>query len=110
MKSDGLHHKIRSAYQWTTALQLTKNVLGFGLSLLLARFLGPGDYGLVGMVTVLTGILSVVQDWGLGQAVIYFEEDERQFPTYFTVTTATGLVLTAILFFAAPGVAAFYRE
>ncbi|HYM06358.1 MAG TPA: lipopolysaccharide biosynthesis protein [Terriglobales bacterium] len=110
MKSEGLGQKIRSAYLWTSALQLTKNFVGFGISILLARFLEPKDYGLVGMVTVLIGIVSVVQDWGMGQAVIYFEEAQEQWPTFFTVTTATGVCLTALTFFAAPVAAAFYQE
>src|SRR5215831_3712196 len=110
MRSSGLGGKIRSAYIWTGALQLLKNSLGFGLSLLLARFLEPRDYGLVGMVTVLTGILTVVQDWGMGQAVIYFEEEQERLPTYFTITSGTGLILTLVLFLAAPAASEFYHE
>ncbi|HKW98492.1 MAG TPA: lipopolysaccharide biosynthesis protein [Bryobacteraceae bacterium] len=105
-----LSNKIRSAYLWTTALQLTKNILGFGISILLAHFLEPGDYGLVGMVTVLIGMVSVIQDWGMGQAVVYFEDDPSHLPTYFNLTTATGIVLTVVTFFSAPVIAAFYNE
>ena len=107
---DGLNQKIRSAYLWTTALLLTKNLLGFGLSLLLARFLSPADYGLVGMVTVLTGIVLVAQDWGMGQAVIYFDEDHGHLATYFTVAALTGAILTVATFLVAPAVGAIYHE
>ncbi len=91
--------KIQSAYLWTGAFQIGKSLLGFVISILLARRLQPSDYGLVGMVTVLIAIVSVFQDWGIGQAVIYFKEDsEEDLATYFTVTTATGVVLTVALF------------
>jgi O-antigen/teichoic acid export membrane protein len=110
MIPSGLGDKIRSAYLWTGALQIVKNVLGFGLSLLLARFLEPRDYGLVGMVTVLIGILSVFQDWGMGQAVIYFKDEQKCLPTYFTISTATGILFTLILCLAAPGIGAFYGD
>ncbi len=103
--------KIQSAYLWTGAFQIGKSLLGFVISILLARRLQPSDYGLVGMVTVLIAIVSVFQDWGIGQAVIYFKEDsEEDLATYFTVTTATGVVLTVALFLCAPIVASFYRE
>jgi teichuronic acid exporter len=109
--SEGLAHKIKSAYLWTSVLQVGKNLLGFVISILLARWLEPSDYGLVGMVTVLIAIVSVFQDWGIGQAVIYFrDESEEHLATYFTVTTATGLLLTILLFLSAPIVASFYHE
>jgi O-antigen/teichoic acid export membrane protein len=109
--SEGLGHKIRGAYLWTSVLQVGKNLLGFAISILLARWLQPSDYGLVGMVTVLISIVSVFQDWGIGQAVIYFrDESEEHLATYFTVTTATGLLLTLITFLSAPVIAGFYHE
>lgn len=109
--SEALGLKIKSAYLWSTALQAGKNLLGFVISILLARWLQPSDYGLVGMVTVLIAIVSVFQDWGIGQAVIYFsDESEEHLATYFTVTTATGLLLTIVTFLSAPIIAKFYHE
>ncbi|MGH9628221.1 MAG: lipopolysaccharide biosynthesis protein [Bryobacteraceae bacterium] len=109
MSAPGLDQKVRSAYLWTIAGNATKYLLGFGLSMLLARLLEPRDYGIVGMVLVITGLLSVIQDLGLGQAVIYFKDDESALPTFFTVTTVMGALFTALTFLSAPLIAAFYN-
>ena len=110
-KCAGLALKIKQAYLWTSVLQAGKNLLGFVISILLARWLEPSDYGLVGMVTVLIALVSVFQDFGIGQAVVFFkEEGEEHLATYFTLTTATGLLLTVLFFLSAPLVAGFYHE
>jgi O-antigen/teichoic acid export membrane protein len=106
--SAALNQKVRSAYKWTIAGTITKYMLGFGLSMLLARLLEPKDYGIIGMVLAITGLLSVVQDLGLGQAVIYFRDDEAALPAYFSVTVAMGLLFTAATFLSAPLIAWFY--
>src|SRR5712692_3078005 len=106
-KSRELKPKIRSAYLWSIAGNLTKHVVGLGISVLLARFLLPSDYGLLGMVWVFIAMLSSIQDLGFGQAVVHFDDDASVMPTYFTVTAMLGLALTALGFLAAPLVAAF---
>lgn len=101
---------LRSAYLWTLGGNLAKSLIGFGLSVMLARLLQPADYGLVGMVLVVITILTLLMDLGLGKAVVYFREEEVSLPVCNTVTTASGLVLAAITFCAAPLVADFYNN
>ena len=84
-----LQRKIQAAYIWTFGGNLVRQLLSFGLSLLLARFLRPADYGLVGMVAVFIAFLTAVQDLGIGRAVIYFNEAESAWPTFCTVSTAS---------------------
>jgi O-antigen/teichoic acid export membrane protein len=89
---------LRSAYLWTLGGNLAKSLIGFGLSILLARLLQPSDYGLVGMVLVVISILTLLLDLGLGKAVVYFSEEEASLPVCNTVTTASGIILTAVSF------------
>jgi teichuronic acid exporter len=105
-----LNLDIRSAYVWTVGGSITKNVVGFGISVVLARLLQPSDYGLLGMVWVFIAILSAVQDLGLGQAIVHFNDDESAIPTYFTTTLLLGLILTTVSFGTAPWVANFYNQ
>jgi PST family polysaccharide transporter len=102
------HHQIRRAYVWTLTGNVIRQALSFALSMLLARFLQPNDYGLVGMVGVFLVFLTAVQDLGMGQAVIYFEEAETAWPTSCTVSAAAGLILAAAMFASAPLIAKFY--
>jgi len=42
--------------------------------MVLARLLGPNDFGLVGMVTAFTGVLGLFRDFGLSSAAIQHAE------------------------------------
>ena len=106
----GLEPKIRSAYAWSTAGTATRHGFQFVVSILLARLLAPSDYGLIGMVTVFVGLLSIVQDLSIGRAVVHFEEPDDALPTYVTTATLFGALLTVLAYLSAPWVAAFYRE
>jgi teichuronic acid exporter len=101
---------LRSAYLWTITGNLTKHFVGLGISVLLARFLQPEDYGLLGMVWVYITILSAIQDLGLGQAIVHFRDSQETLPTYFSTTVIFGILLTALSFASAGGIASFYHE
>jgi O-antigen/teichoic acid export membrane protein len=91
--------------------QGTKFFLGIVGTVILARLLTPEDYGLVGMVGVVTGFISVFKDLGLSAATIQKAEvSNEQISTLFwlNVFLSVGIMLvTAAL---APGVAWFYGE
>src|ERR1035438_6612397 len=105
-----LQPQIRSAYRWSIAGNLAKQFVGFGISMLLAKLLLPGDFGLIGMTQLVVTLLAYFQDLGLGDAVVHFNEDENSLPTCYTVTALMGVLLTAILIAAAPLVSLFFRE
>lgn len=110
MESSKLGQKVRSAYLWTFAGTFIKQGLTFGLSMLLARLLNPADYGLIGIVLVVISYLATFQDLGLGDAVIYFNDDDSALPTYFSTTALMGGLLTLATFLAAPWIADFYHQ
>ncbi len=105
-----LRPKIRSAYTWSIAGTVTRHGFQFVVSILLARLLAPSDYGLIGMVTVFVGMLSIVQDLSIGRAVVHFDEPDEALPTYVTTATLFGALLTVLAYLSAPWVAAFYHE
>src|SRR5690349_15877779 len=103
--------KIRHAYKWTVVGSAVRYGATFCISIVLARLLKPADYGLLGMVTVFTELLSSIYDWTLGSAVIQLDEEnpphERQ--AYFTIALMLGVAFMAVLFFGAPFIADFYK-
>ena len=50
--------------------QVASFILRLGSLIVLARLLGPQEFGLVGMVTAFTGVLYLFRDFGLSSAVI----------------------------------------
>jgi len=110
MPGSTLEAKVSKAYVWTTAGNVTKTVAGFSISLVLAHLLGPKDYGLLGMAMVFTNVLLMLQDCGIGQAVVYYQEERSGLPLYFTTAAMIGVVLTGIAFVLAPAIAWFYHQ
>jgi PST family polysaccharide transporter len=79
--------------------------------MVLARLLGPKDFGLIGMVTAFTGVLSLFRDFGLSSAAIQSSNvTDEQASTLFWINVFVGALLGVMTLAAAPAVAAFYHE
>ena len=79
--------------------------------MVLARLLGPKDFGLVGMVTAFTGVLILFRDFGLSAAVIQRPNvTDAQLSTLFWINVAVGAFLSLLTAAMAPFIAAFYHE
>jgi len=86
-------------------------ILRLGSLMVLARLLGPKDFGLVGMVTAFTGVLMLFRDFGLSAAAIQRSNvTDEQLSTLFWINVAVGLLLGLLAAAGAPAVAAFYHE
>jgi O-antigen/teichoic acid export membrane protein len=91
--------------------QAANYTLRIGSLMILARLLDPKDFGLVGMVTALTGVLSLFRDFGLSAATVQrVEVTDEQISTLFWVNILVGVILTLILMAVAPIVVRFYHE
>ena len=87
----------------------------FGLSLVsavvLARLLNPEDFGLVAMVTTITGFLRVFKDAGLSTATIQKADiTHAQVSNLFWINVTVSAALSLIVAALAPIVAWFYRD
>src|SRR5690242_1465347 len=79
--------------------------------MILARLVGPKDFGLVGMVTAFTGVLTLFQDFGLSSAVVQSTTvTKEQSSTLFWINLVIGAVLGLVGLAMAPAIAAFYQE
>jgi O-antigen/teichoic acid export membrane protein len=82
-----------------------------GSLMILARLLGPKDFGLVGMVTAFTGVLILLRDFGLSSAAIQRATvTEEQISTLFWINLLVGTLLGFLTVAMAPLIAAFYHE
>jgi O-antigen/teichoic acid export membrane protein len=85
--------------------------LQMGSMIVLARLLSPEDFGLQGMVVVMTGFLSLFRDAGLSVASVQQEVlTHDQTSTLFWINVAVGTMLTMTAVALAPFLAAFYKE
>jgi PST family polysaccharide transporter len=95
----------------TIVTQAGKVVLRMGSLIVLARLLEPRDFGLVGMVTVLTGVFEIIKEAGLSTVTVQRATiTEAQLSTLFWMNMAVGTALAVLTFSLAPYLVAFYRE
>jgi O-antigen/teichoic acid export membrane protein len=82
-----------------------------GTTMLLARLLSAGDFGLQGMVVALTAFLGLFKEAGLSLATVQrLEVTQEQTSTLFWINVAVGTALATFCAVLAPVVVAFYGE
>ena len=95
---------------WRFLERCGAQLVTFIVSIVLARILDPEVYGVIALVTVVTTILQVFVDSGLGNALIQKKDaDDTDFSTVFYFNIGMCVCLYAILFFCAPLIALFYK-
>lgn len=95
----------------TFASQGFKFFASIGATMVLGRLLRPTDYGLIGMVAVVTGFVSMFKDLGLSAATVQSEEiTSVQVSTLFWVNVALSIGVGLLTVALAPAVSWFYGE
>lgn len=95
----------------TVSAQGLKFVIQTATTIVMARLLSPQDFGLQGMVVVVTGFLGLFQDAGLGMATVQrLEVTHEQTSTLFWINVALGVFLATLCAASAPILVAFYHE
>lgn len=96
---------------WTFLDTFLVRGLSFGAMILLARWLGPTDFGLVGMIAVFIAIGSSLTDSGMTSSLIRTKTpDQSDFSTIFFVNLIMSCTVYLIIYFAAPYIAQFFRQ
>jgi O-antigen/teichoic acid export membrane protein len=79
--------------------------------IVMARLLGPAEFGLVGMVTAFTGVLGLFRDFGLSAAAVQRSSiTDEEASTLFWINVFVGAGLTLLAVALAPAIAAFYHD
>jgi O-antigen/teichoic acid export membrane protein len=91
--------------------QAANFTLRLGSVMILGRLLEPKDFGLVGMVTAIIGVLNLFRDFGLSTATVQRNTvTDGQISTLFWINLLVGAVLGIVSAAIAPLVAVFYHE
>jgi len=96
---------------FTIGSQASQFTIGLLATMVMARLLTPRDYGLIGMVTVVTGFLTIFKDIGLSRATIQrnvLTHDEAS--SLFWINGAVGVGIALLTAAIAPVIARFYGE
>ena len=110
LKADLKGRSVRGGLLTLTA-QGTQFLLQSTSTVVLARLLVPADFGLVAMVTAITGVAQGFADLGLSEATIQREQiSHGQVSTLFWINVGVGLMLMMVTIALAPTLVVFYRE
>jgi O-antigen/teichoic acid export membrane protein len=110
-KEDNLRHATVRGVKWSALAQVFTQVANFSVSIVLARLLGPQSYGLVGMVTVFTGFAAVLNDIGIGSALIQRKTiTQEHINTALCASLMVGFSLVGIVVLLSPLIAGFYHQ
>ena len=109
--AESLQRKAFWSFIWAGTGNLSLQVIGFVVGVILARILSPSDYGLVGMLGVFTAIAGSVMDCGMTSALVRKpDRTEVDCSTLYWFNIAAGVLMYGIFYVAAPYIADFYNE
>jgi O-antigen/teichoic acid export membrane protein len=105
------HEKAVSGILWSIWQQLSGKIIGFGISIVLARILEPSQFGLIAMLSVFIAVGNSLLDSGLTSSLIRTTDaDQRDYSTVFYFNLAGSVVIYLLFFLSAPYIAAFYKQ
>ncbi len=106
-----LRERAKKGFVWTFAQQFGNQIIGFTISLILARILLPEEFGLIGMIAIFVAVGNTLLTAGLTQSLIRTEDpDEGDYSTVFYYNLASATVVYILIFFLAPLIARFYNQ
>lgn len=95
----------------TLSAQAIKFILQIGSTMVLARLLTPEDFGLIAMVTAITGFAAMFKDAGLSMATVQRDHiTHEQVSTLFWINVLLSVVVMIAVAALAPAIAWFYGE
>ena len=116
-KSSETHNKSNLTQQaskgafWGLSSNMSVSAISFVGTAILARILSPKDFGLLGMATLITGVVQLFGNLGLGAALVQKKNiDDEYLSTAFwsSIFASVGLMLMSIII--APLASLFFNE
>lgn len=106
-----LQGSVRSGIAWSIFTFLVTKGLATVSLLVLTRLLAPSQFGVVAAVAAVLSLIELTTDLGMGQAIIYEQEEghSERVDVAFTINIALTTLLTLLALAAAPLIAGFFH-
>lgn len=97
---------------WVAFLRGSTRVISFAKNIILARFLlGPAEFGTIGIALLSLAFLETMLETGVNIVLIQSDDNVDEYiNTAFVVSILRGILISLILFLAAPYVAKFFKN
>lgn len=109
--ADSLKDSAISGAKWNALLLVSKYLITFLLSIVLARALSPLEFGLTGMLSIFVAIASIFIDSGFLVSLVRIKDTvEEDFSTVFYFNIAVSSIIYILIYFCSPLIASFYSQ
>lgn len=99
-----------SGFGWSYVERMLAQIVSFGVSVVLARLLGPEAYGTLSLVNIFISIASAIALTGFGSALIQKKEaDNLDFSSALYFSFSISVAAYMVLFLIAPLIARFFN-
>jgi len=104
-------HKTVRGIAWNIVSQVGQQTLTFTIGVILAHLLSPSEFGLITMITVITGFAGIFAELGFSAALVQKRNiGKEHLSTVFWLNSGAGLLLMLIFMAGSPLIAGFYNE
>jgi PST family polysaccharide transporter len=101
----------RSQMYWSALLKVPTQAAGFVVSVIVARILMPGDYGIMGVAMMLIGFANLFTDFGFSSAIVQKQiRDDDTLKSIFTFNFAVSVALALAFSLSARFISAFFKS
>lgn len=106
-----LTRRVSTGTLWVLFAFVAARGFTFGTNVVLARLLSPPEFGVVSFAMVLIAAFTLLQDFGVPQAIVYSERDPAELAgTALTINAVAAMILVGLTALVAPTFAAFGNQ
>jgi O-antigen/teichoic acid export membrane protein len=96
---------------WSLTETVASRGIQFIVMIILARFLSPAEFGIIGMIMIFIEVSNSFIDSGFSQALVREKDSsQKDFSTVFFFNLFVAIILYVVLFFSAPVIVTFFNE
>lgn len=100
-----------SGIAWTGGIMWLGQIVSWATTLIVARLLVPDDFGILGMATLVLGFIRLVNEFGLGAAIVQRKEISQRLVEHLgAFSLALGIALTVAGAALSAPIALFFNE
>lgn len=108
---DGLSRKMAGGAVWMLSARMLMRASGLINVMILARFLPPADFGVVGLTVAFIAAFEAMSDLSMTAAIVRHPNPEKKhYDTAFTIALLRGVLLGGIALLCAEPLAEFYGD
>lgn len=106
-----LKTKAISGIFWTFIQQFSIQGVGFFVSIILARLLMPGEFGLIAIISVFINFGNILINSGMSQSLMRSQNlDNDDYSSVFYFNLLLSITIYIVIFFVAPYISFFYKQ